>query len=105
MAAKIYFLINDKDKLDNILTLINTYGYFVSDYKVLLNNKIGNAIDYETYLNKDAILNFNEIKELWLSIEPKFDYVDNNTNIKFLYHVSDKKYKTNYFKNYFNILK
>ncbi|MFW6008302.1 MAG: hypothetical protein ACOCP8_03460 [archaeon] len=80
-------------KLDWVNSYINSFGYFISQYKVKfigLTKSPNNYIDYKTI---DEILSIlDKIEDIWLVIEPKYDTTITGENIKFLYHLTEKKY-------------
>ena len=88
---QIFLKVKDKDNLQHIINHINTLGYFISQYKILENNKeisSENYIDYKSY--NDVLPKLKDTNELWLVIEPKFNSYIDSDNIDFIYHITEK---------------
>ena len=90
--TQIYFKIidgkHDINKINNYIKYVNVLGYFVSQLKILYNNDNDNK--YIDYKSLSDVKDFENIKDLWLILEAKFDKVNEN-EVDFIYHVTETK--------------
>lgn len=82
---QIFYQVEEFDKIKDIIKLIDNLGYFIGTFNYLLNNG-------DDWVSTKDLPILNDVNQLWLTIESKFDSNINTDNIKNVYHISEKKY-------------
>lgn len=87
----IYLQFNLKhlDIIDSLISIIDLFGYFVSQYKVLPKGKEVSSLNYIDYFKPEELKD-KDIEQLWLVIEMKFDSLFEG-DVKYLYHLTERK--------------
>jgi len=78
---------NNKNKIEELLVYINTCGYYVSNFKVLIKDN-----SYKQYNKLSEIKDFSGINDLWFIIESKFDTEFESDDIDYVYHLTEEDY-------------
>lgn len=82
---QIFYQVEEFDKINDIIKLINNLGYFIGTFNCLMDNS-------DEWIVSKELPKLNNVKQLWLTIESKFDSKINTDDLKTIYHVSEKKY-------------
>lgn len=89
----IYVYLKDCKRFKELDGRIQSFGYFISQLKLLPVGEGRTPYNYKTYNNISEVpMPLDKYSEVWVVLEQKFDRTIDPSKIQFLYHLTEKKY-------------